>query len=867
MCAPQLKAIADADSAGDRALRSSKVQELDTFMQNNQHHTTPVQTDPNKLPFSVPDGKIRAPIESEAQFHTRLFKAKPIHLAGPIPNGFTLPAATLPVTPTAADLAATEDIVLTPAITAQAAALNHNPVQIYNWVRNTIEYLPTYGSIQGADMTLQTKRGNSFDTASLLIGLLRASGIPARYVYGTVQIPADRAMNWVGGVSKPEAAQQLMGQGGIPNIGVISGGLIKTIKLEHVWVEAYVDYVPSRGAVNRTPDTWVPMDASYKQYAYTQGMDIKGQVPLDAQALVTQAQTGAIIDPSGWAQNINGTAIQSALTSYQTQVQSYINTTKPNATVGDVLGSKTIVPNTSSILAGSLPYTTIATGGKFTELPLQVRHQFQYDLYASAMDRAMGTPVISLAQSLPALAGKKITLSFAPATAADANLIASYLPAPNANGTPILPSQLPTSLPGYLIHLSAEFRVDGQLVASGGNFTMGQELVSSAGVFDPVNGWSFGQDALPTAGEYIATHLDLQGVSQTQLQTLKDKLAATQAKLTTAQYTGITKEDIAGDMLYSTVLSYFATNQTASQISQRAAGIVEYRKPSFGHFLTSAKTTYWFGIPRNVSFPGLVMDIKRYASIVVAKDNSPTVGYVKQSGMRLSAYEHLIPEKMFTDPLDPNRPQGISAVKALALAGSQGQKIFTMNAANQANHATLLAQVTIDAYARAEIQNALAAGKEVTVHQAPITQSGWTGSGYIVTDPATGSGAYKISGGANGGALIVGGDTTMIAIQSLANIIAELASGLLKFIGQALTHFLGILDGIDIWSACQSTGQKVGGVAGFLVYSYTMGALFSAIANPLSFTPIGLIVLYAILFSIVMKLIVDQIIADCRRYP
>ena len=121
--------------------------------------------------------------------------------------------------------------------------------------------------------------------------------------------------------------------------------------------------------------------------------------------------------------------------------------------------------------------------------------------------------------------------------------------------------------------------------------------------------------------------------------------------------------------------------------------------------------------------------------------------------MQLSAYEHLIPEKLFTDPLDLNRPQAVSAVKALALAASQGQKIYTLNAANQVSHATLLAQVTIDPQAMVEIQNALAAGKEVTVHQAPVTQSGWTGSGYIVSDPATGSGAYKISGGANGGSL------------------------------------------------------------------------------------------------------------------
>jgi hypothetical protein len=749
----KLKAVEDADDAKDQTKRTDKVKELATFMKANQHHKTHTLTDPNKLPFSTPNSTIRPPLETERAFKTSLFKPQAIHLAGPIPNGFTLPATSLPLTPTAADLAATEDIPLTPAIKALAASLNNNPVQITNWVRNNIEYLPTYGSIQGADMTLQTKKGNSFDTASLLIGLLRAANIPARYVYGTIQIPADRAMNWVGGVTKPEAAQQLMGQGGIPNIGLASGGQIKAIKLEHVWVEAYVDYIPSRGAVNNKPNTWIPMDASYKQYTYTQGMDIKGQIPLDAQALITQAQTGATVDPSGWVQNINGTAIQTALTTYQTQVQDYINAQKATATVGDVLGTKTIIPQNNSILMGTLPYTTIATGGKFTTLPTQVRHQFQYNLYASALDRATDTPIFSFQQSLPNIAGKKITLSFAPATQADADLIASPLPAPHADGTPILPSELPTSLPGYLIHLTAELRLDGQIVASGGTFTMGDELVASEGLFDPARGWDFADDTSPIAGEYIATHVDLQGISTAQLQSLKDRLASTQAKLTSAQYAGITKEDTSGDILYSAALSYFAANQAASQIAQRAAGIVEYRRPSFGNFLASAKTSYWFGIPKNVSFPGLMMDINRYASMNVAKDNNANtaIAYNEQSGMRESAYEHLIPEKLFTDPADLNRPQGISAVKALALAASQGQKIYKLNQANQAQHQTLLAQITIDPQAMAEIQNGLAAGKEVVVHQAPITQSGWTGSGYVITDPATGSGAYKISGGANGG--------------------------------------------------------------------------------------------------------------------
>jgi hypothetical protein len=54
-------------------------------------------------------------------------------------------------------------------------------------------------------------------------------------------------MNWVGGVEAPFAALNLMGQGGIPSIGRSSGGVIKFIRLEHTWVEAYVDFEPSRG--------------------------------------------------------------------------------------------------------------------------------------------------------------------------------------------------------------------------------------------------------------------------------------------------------------------------------------------------------------------------------------------------------------------------------------------------------------------------------------------------------------------------------------------------------------------------------------------------------------------------------------------
>ena len=105
---------------------------------------------------------------------------------------------------------------------------------IHNWVRNTIEYTPSAGAIQSAQDTLDKKRGNATDTASLLIALLRASSIPARYPFDTIDIPAAAAQNWLGGTTHPEAALQLINQGGIAAKGLATGGQLTTIRMEHV---------------------------------------------------------------------------------------------------------------------------------------------------------------------------------------------------------------------------------------------------------------------------------------------------------------------------------------------------------------------------------------------------------------------------------------------------------------------------------------------------------------------------------------------------------------------------------------------------------------------------------------------------------
>ena len=174
------------------------------------------------------------------------------------------------------------------------------------------------------------------------------------------------------------------------------------------------------------------------------------------------------------------------------------------------------------------------------------------------------------------------------------------------------------------------------------------------------------------------------------------------------------------------------------------------------------------GVIRKVTFPGVNMDIGHVRPIGFSKDNDKNtwIAYNKLRGQYMSALEHAIPERFFNDPTKCNAegtttpvlglpvcPQGISAVKAIGLAASQGQKIYTITQTVYQNNPNIV-NANLSAHSAATkqaVQNALDIGHEVTIHEAPITQSGWTGAGYTTIDPATGAGGYMIDGGSNGG--------------------------------------------------------------------------------------------------------------------
>jgi len=551
-------------------------------------------------------------------------------------------------------------------------------------------------------------------------------------------------------------ALSLLTSGGIPTIGMTVGGKIKYVRIEHVWVEAWIDYIPSRGARHTEGDTWIPLNASFKQYNYTQGIDIQTAIPFDAQTFIDLIQaTATINETEGYVTSVDSLIINQTMTDYQTQVEDYITQNYPDATVGDVLGTKDILP-----------------------------HEFTFRVVKDLMDELSGTP-INITKSLPELAGKKLTLSYSPATAADEAVINSYLPAPHADGTPIDPSELPASLDAYLINLKPELKIDGVTVATGSQVGMGatEEFTMT------FSGPNVSNDLIKNnieAGEYIVIGLDLGRISEEQMLAIKTKLEDTKLKLGAQNFTNLTKDDILGDLLYTTAVSYYAELDVMDHVQAGTMGVSATRLPSEALFSYEMKVSKFMGTPLSVSAGGLAMDVDRAMVLVKALDADPEKPkqFMLSSGMNMSALEHSVPEQMFSTPTD--QAQGISSVKALKIANDQGIPIYTID---QTNFATIIPQLQMDAGTISDIQNAVNAGKTVTVSQSDITFNDWTGVGYIIIDPDTGAGAYMISGGTNGAWILLGtlaGTLAMFGIILMASTILLGAPALLALFGAIL---------------------------------------------------------------------------------
>jgi transglutaminase-like putative cysteine protease len=656
------------------------------------------------LPFRVAESVARKPAESLPLQDS----AQPVRT---LVSALTMP-------PSPADLAANEDVQITPEILALVRSLGNEPVKIYEWVRNNIEFVPTYGSVQGSQMTLVSKRGNAFDTASLLIALLRAAGIPARYTIGTIEVPSASVMNWVGGVTTSNVAQQLLAQGGVPNIGLESSGMVTHVRLDHVWVEALIDYIPSRGAVHRQGDTWVPMDASFKLNNFAPPSNLFSENPVNT--ILQPGDHLFDVDPFlGKITNVDDQVLDERLGEWVSRSDEYIFAHGSEGTIEGLLGGSSIIEEESNTFAGTLPYRIVTRRATASVLPENLRHTVILKGFASEISRALGSPGFSVELSLPRLNSRRLGITFAPATQADADTLEAARSGEEA------------PLPVYLVDVVPVITLDGAVQGRGEKVQMG-----SIYFVDVVLRGPDGSNTIPyrvAAGDEIVVGITGNGVSR---EVVEKRFAENPV-------------NDAPEYLHQVALHYWAECDYLSGITAKALKVHSLRLPSVGFFSSPLSVSYIFGAPRSGVYQSRVMDVRQSLYGAASENRADVVAFMKQAGFGGSYLEGSIFDQL--DGREMPKVKGISSIRLISAAVAQGIPIYQITSTNSG---TILPLLDLSSSVKSDIQTAVDRGRTVLVPERNIDIGPWSGVGYIMQDQSTGSGAYLISGGANGGGSI-----------------------------------------------------------------------------------------------------------------
>jgi transglutaminase-like putative cysteine protease len=131
----------------------------------------------------------------------------------------------------------------------QAREYGNSPVKLFEYVRNNVIFDAYWGVMRGPIRTYYDLYGNSFDQASLLVALLRAAVVPARYVYGILGLKTERVMDMLG-VYNRDAVFKILDYSYLLDQYDSEKDIIW---IRHVWVRAFIN------------NSWVDLDPSIKK--------------------------------------------------------------------------------------------------------------------------------------------------------------------------------------------------------------------------------------------------------------------------------------------------------------------------------------------------------------------------------------------------------------------------------------------------------------------------------------------------------------------------------------------------------------------------------------------------------------------------
>jgi hypothetical protein len=335
---------------------------------------------------------------------------------------------------------------------------------------------------------------------------------------------------------------------------------------------------------------------------------------------------------------------------------------------------------------------------------------------------------------------------------------------------------------------------------------LGEEIGAGYSFQTPTQSYLDRTDSV-IAGSYLA--LGIVGTNQSDkmlagLQTAAAKASSALNSEDSSAISSLKREDVQGIIFASGVIGYYAQYNGYATLQAKNRNIQYLLAPTAGTYGYEPYQRTLFGLNRGIENGGTYMNV-RIAQQARANNGNlqETKNLIESEGYLSSALEHGVPEQLWADASNP--PNAISAVKALQIAASQGQRIYTITSVNAA---VALPQMSHNQAAMLEIQQAIASGKKVVTHTASVSVPGWTGSGYIITDQTTGEGVYKISGGKNGGYLDAA-DKTLLVSNLMVDWYVDLAEWGSKNIMKQMEPVINCMKSISNFLGLASLGVQL----------------------------------------------------------
>lgn len=590
-----------------------------------------------------------------------------------------------------------------------------NAKDIYLFVKNSVANEAYVGSKKDPSITLEQLGGNDIDQAALLISLLRAKGIPARFISGTVMITPEQAVDITGAADAASAGRILAAR--YKNTTRLNhNGQLVGFKMSHTWVEAYIPYTDYRGAGNaKGGSVWVQLDPSFKKI-----------VP------VTEDVVPEFSDADRELLSI----VNSASSEYAGYYGEDL--TAPETVP---MHFRELVKCTDDYIPSSLPYTVVSTDERYSFIKDSDRASVSISVDGDCL----------MSASVSELYGKPLIVSYEPASSYDREVMDHY--------------EKITDVPAYLVNVVP-------VVTYGDEKSRGEMEVSLGAVQRMVTCIKDGTgttmlDDIVYAGSMYAMNIDLQKVGGAEAETAEKRLQAAEkdfapSKACTPEVLGAFL-DYSGKYYFSlcdsqaSVYSSMMNIDNSRQLGLAITGYQFHRRMSFGVVKSLTTGSFYIDVAYNSSY-----------TLSLDGDKENEKGYISTVGMMESYYEGYIWEQL----LDKSKTC-ISTVSVMKAAADKG---IEMRYITKGNLEEELAKCNIEESVRQEVRNFVNRGMAVEIVPETLTIGDWTGTAYIAIDMATASASYMISGGTAGGSSMDFDDLFQINMW-LSTINAELALG------------------------------------------------------------------------------------------